>query len=248
MKSRQVLVVDGFLPRSRPTNRCSSGARRSSSSACPIPADPAITRHVAAFLRRHAAARARRWPTPTRRAQHPTPPPPTAPPPAGSRHAAAEWRSFSCRCARRAPAARPSPVARRSAARAAQRRIPTSPSRAARSPYALVRQGTGGRIGGGSARSYFLVLEEQASRGAAICLLPRGSEEGHEIPLPERRFSAAPGPAGALPPRRRSTDTSYLAGRDRRRLAKTTSSACRRSPPVVQAPAGSSQRERAPCN
>jgi hypothetical protein len=55
--------------------------------------------------------------------------------------------------------------------------------------YALVRQGHGQRIGGGSARSYFLVLEDQGEQKRGLCLLPRGSEEGHEIPLPERSFS-----------------------------------------------------------
>ncbi len=53
--------------------------------------------------------------------------------------------------------------------------------------YGLTRQGEGVRIGGGSARSYFLKLD-QDSGSQGICLLPRGTEPGIEIPLPERRF------------------------------------------------------------
>ncbi|MEH6822411.1 MAG: Hsp70 family protein [Motiliproteus sp.] len=56
--------------------------------------------------------------------------------------------------------------------------------------HGLARRGRGVRIGGGSARSYFLKLDQDTPDTAAqgICLLPRGSEPGVEIPLPERQF------------------------------------------------------------
>ncbi|WP_341312113.1 Hsp70 family protein [Paraburkholderia sp. IMGN_8] len=62
--------------------------------------------------------------------------------------------------------------------------------------YALARAGQAPKIGGGSPRSYFLVLDETgdgngngepAPRG--ICLLPRGTEEGHEILIEDRTFA-----------------------------------------------------------
>ncbi|AKF11056.1 Chaperone protein DnaK [Sandaracinus amylolyticus] len=57
--------------------------------------------------------------------------------------------------------------------------------------YGLARRGVGLRIGGGSARSYFLLLppvsEDAPRRG--LCLLPRGAEEGEEVTLEERTFS-----------------------------------------------------------
>ncbi len=57
--------------------------------------------------------------------------------------------------------------------------------------YGLARRGLIVRkIGGGSARSYFLLVEsenDEFRRG--ICLLPRGSDEGLEIILAERSFS-----------------------------------------------------------
>ncbi len=57
--------------------------------------------------------------------------------------------------------------------------------------YGLARRGIAiSKIQGGSARSYFLSIGteegEQASRG--VCVLPRGTEEGVEITLRERRF------------------------------------------------------------
>ncbi|MDD2879916.1 MAG: hsp70 family protein [Rhodoferax sp.] len=58
--------------------------------------------------------------------------------------------------------------------------------------YALAQQGLAPVIGGGSARSYFLVLEEASGPGRApsgICLLPRGTEPGQEVRLSGRTFS-----------------------------------------------------------
>ena len=58
--------------------------------------------------------------------------------------------------------------------------------------YALAQQGLAPVIGGGSARSYFLVLEDAKSAGKSprgICLLPRGSEPGREVRLSERSFA-----------------------------------------------------------
>ncbi len=57
--------------------------------------------------------------------------------------------------------------------------------------YGLARRGLGVKIGGGSPRSYFLLIDgTEAEREAhkAVCLLPRGAEEGEEL-APERTFS-----------------------------------------------------------
>ena len=45
------------------------------------------------------------------------------------------------------------------------------------------------RIGGGSARSYFLKVESKSDVPLGVCILPKGSEEGDEVPLVERRFA-----------------------------------------------------------
>jgi hypothetical protein len=56
--------------------------------------------------------------------------------------------------------------------------------------YALARHGHGPRIGGGSARSFFLLLAgEPGQPQQGVCLLPRGTEEGQPIRLAGRVFS-----------------------------------------------------------
>jgi molecular chaperone DnaK (HSP70) len=55
--------------------------------------------------------------------------------------------------------------------------------------YAMARRGESLRIGGGSARTYFLIVRDEGQRRRGVCLLPRGSEEGREIRLTERTFS-----------------------------------------------------------
>ena len=55
--------------------------------------------------------------------------------------------------------------------------------------YALARRGQAPRIGGGSPRSYFLVLGEAGKDKRAVCILPRGSASGEEIRLTERLFA-----------------------------------------------------------
>lgn len=61
--------------------------------------------------------------------------------------------------------------------------------------YAMARKDKKLKIGGGAARSYFLLVDtlkkgsgsDQGKRG--VCILPKGSEEGHEILLSDRQFA-----------------------------------------------------------
>ncbi|MDW5441597.1 Hsp70 family protein [Polaromonas sp. SM01] len=58
--------------------------------------------------------------------------------------------------------------------------------------YALAQQGLAPKIGGGSARSYFLQLDDTKdakAKAQGICLLPRGSEPGREVLLNGRSFA-----------------------------------------------------------
>jgi molecular chaperone DnaK (HSP70) len=55
--------------------------------------------------------------------------------------------------------------------------------------YSKARRGAQLKIGGGSARSYFLHLQEKNKRSQALCLLAKGTDEGTEIRLTSRRFS-----------------------------------------------------------
>ena len=55
--------------------------------------------------------------------------------------------------------------------------------------YALARAGKAPRIGGGSARSYFLVLDDGITSQRGICVLPFGAEEGKAVTLADRTFA-----------------------------------------------------------
>ncbi|HEX8796701.1 MAG TPA: Hsp70 family protein [Polyangiaceae bacterium] len=57
--------------------------------------------------------------------------------------------------------------------------------------YALARRGRGTRIGGGSARGYFVAVDETLSR--AVCVVPRGAEEGVTHGVRGRTFALATG-------------------------------------------------------
>src|SRR5439155_916088 len=50
--------------------------------------------------------------------------------------------------------------------------------------FGLARRGLGVRIGGGAARTYYLGLGD----GRALCLVPRGMEEGEKLEIAEPEF------------------------------------------------------------
>jgi len=57
--------------------------------------------------------------------------------------------------------------------------------------YAIARRDKKIKIGGGSARSYFLLVDtdNKQDKQKGICVLPRGSEEGVEVLLKEQQFA-----------------------------------------------------------
>ncbi|GAL03783.1 chaperone protein DnaK [Photobacterium aphoticum] len=55
--------------------------------------------------------------------------------------------------------------------------------------YAKARHGAQLKIGGGSARSFFLVLEGKKKAKQGLCILPKGLDEGTEIRLKDRKFA-----------------------------------------------------------
>jgi len=55
--------------------------------------------------------------------------------------------------------------------------------------YALARHGKGIKIGGGAARSYFVQVADEQQTQQAVCVLPRGTEEGLPIQLTDRIFA-----------------------------------------------------------
>ncbi|CAG1022505.1 Chaperone protein HscA [Patescibacteria group bacterium] len=55
--------------------------------------------------------------------------------------------------------------------------------------YAIARLDKKLKIGGGAARSYFLLVDTDTDKPQGVCLLPRGSEEGEEVLLTAHRFA-----------------------------------------------------------
>jgi molecular chaperone DnaK (HSP70) len=56
--------------------------------------------------------------------------------------------------------------------------------------YGLVRRGMGRRIGGGAAHSFYVGLEtKRGDEAKALCLIPRGYEEGQTVELGARTFN-----------------------------------------------------------
>lgn len=55
--------------------------------------------------------------------------------------------------------------------------------------YAKARHGAQLKIGGGSARSFFLALEDKKKGKQGICILPKGIDEGEEVRLKQRKFA-----------------------------------------------------------
>src|SRR5262249_4904251 len=56
--------------------------------------------------------------------------------------------------------------------------------------YGMVRRGMGRRIGGGAAHSFYVGLEnKRGEEPKALCVIPRGSEEGQTLELGSRTFN-----------------------------------------------------------
>lgn len=168
------LLVDGFLPLIGPDEYPQGRRAAVVEFGLPYAADPAISRHLAGFLAKHATV-ARQALGDALAADAP-PMPDAVLLNGGVFHGAilaerllallAHWRG--------APLIRldnPEPdlaVARGAVA------------------YGLARRGQGVRIGGGAAHGYFLAVDSGGER-KGVCLLPRGAEEGQEVRL-DREF------------------------------------------------------------
>ncbi len=190
------LLLDGFFPlvplAASPTR--ASPQAGLAELGLPYAQDAAITRHLAAFLRRHARtiALARSQSGPAGSAaiargsassEGSTDSSPFVPVDAVLYNGGAlspallSERLSSAISAWRTPGARPLKLLSNDAPDLAVARGAAT--------YALVRRGLGLRIGGGSPRSYYLAVGEGAQ---AVCAIPRGAAEGVELSIPNRTF------------------------------------------------------------
>jgi molecular chaperone DnaK (HSP70) len=174
------IVLDGFFP----LNEDREGARRARAGivefGLPYASDPAITRHLADFLRQHAQAAREALGIEDDGLPVPAPVPDTLLLNGGVFRGAA----LAERLAETLSAWRGQPI------RVLHNADPDVAVARGAVAYTLARQGLAPAIESGSARSYFLLLEDGQSGGAlsAVCLLPRGEKPGVEVRLLERSF------------------------------------------------------------
>ncbi len=196
------MIVDGFFPRvtadARPT-RMRGGIVEFG---LPYVADPAVTRHLATFLALHAAAS--RQALGVDDGEAPEPPVPDTLLLNGGVFRA---EALAGRLGETLAGWREAPL------RVLHNGDPDVAVARGAVAYALARRGLGPRIGGGSARSYFLVMEEGDTRSRqGICVLPRGTEEGREIRLADRTFALRLGQPVRFHLVSSSADTPYPPG------------------------------------
>jgi hypothetical protein len=160
----RALLLEGFFPRVAATDAPARAARVAGLAELGLPyaSDPAITRHAAAFLRRHARTM-------------------------GGLHVDAVLYNGGA-LAPALLADRLTEVISSWGGKPVTRLRNDAPDLAVArgaATYALVRRGLGLRIGGGSPRAYYIGVGEG---GQAVCVVPRGAPEGEAMPL-DRDFS-----------------------------------------------------------
>lgn len=179
----ELLIVEGFFPMVEAAEQPKRGRGGIVEFGLPYASDPAITRHLAGFLNLHATA--------IRQA------------------VGVDEQAFPDTVLLNGGVFRAETLARRltdtlSAWRGAAPRLlhndnPDVAVARGAVAYALARHGRAPKIGGGSARSYFLMLDKSGDKSRqdeatkrsrrGICILPRGSETGREILLTDRSFA-----------------------------------------------------------
>jgi molecular chaperone DnaK (HSP70) len=202
LRRREVteLVVDGFFPRAQADERPRRVRGGLVELGLPYVADPAVTRHIAGFLADHAGA--------AREALGARAPGPgVLPVPDAVLLNGGVFRSpvLAGRVLEVLGAWRGEPP---------QRLCNDAPELAvARGAVAfgLARRGLAPRIGGGAARSYFIGLGA-ADGPRAVCVLPRGTEEGHEVVLADRAFALRVGRPAKFDLLSSTADAGYAAG------------------------------------
>ncbi|MCY1021218.1 Hsp70 family protein [Pyxidicoccus sp. MSG2] len=177
------LVLDGFFPASAPGERPRRAARMALQElGLPYVQDPAVTRHLAAFLAQHAAAgfAALGEAAP---AEGALPRPDAILLNGGVFNSPQISERLVLALSAWWPGAPRIPLLRHTSLELAVAR--------GAAYYGLVRRGHGLRIGGGAARAYYVGLQRPADSAEqpALCLIPRGFEEGQKVDLGERPFT-----------------------------------------------------------
>ncbi|WP_342118047.1 Hsp70 family protein [Pseudoduganella sp. OTU4001] len=173
------IVLDGFFPLNESQQPAQSKRGGIVEFGLPYASDPAITRHLASFLRQHAAAARAALGQPD---DGSLPVPDTLLLNGGVFRAA----KLAERLQATLSAWRGQPV------RVLHNDDPDVAVARGGVACALGKQGLAPTIAGGSPRSYWLLLDSARAPGVsrrAVCLLPRGTASGQEVRLAERSFA-----------------------------------------------------------
>ena len=169
----EALVLDGFFPLTGPDETVRSARRGIVELGLPYARDPAVTRHVAAFLRQHQVDSGQG------RERVSLAYPDALLLNGGVFHAPA----IAERLQRQLESWRGAPV------QVLNNANPDLAVARGAVAYRLAQQGLGQRIRSGSARSYFLLLEGAASKPQGVCVLARGSDAGQPFTLEGQQFA-----------------------------------------------------------
>jgi len=175
----QAIVLDGFFPLN-PEQEAAHRARAGIVEfGLPYASDPAVTRHLAGFLRQHAQA--------AREALGLPPGDDTLPVPDTLLLNGGVFRgdALARRLADVLGGWRGEPV------RVLHNLDPDVAVARGAVAYSLAREGAAPAIESGSARSYYLLLDDKPhdDKLRAVCILPRGAAAGTEVLLSERSFA-----------------------------------------------------------
>lgn len=184
------IIVDGFFPKVAPDEYAKQRRSGIVEFGLPYASDPAITRHLASFLNQHASAAREALGSLAPNEESPAVPDTLLLNGGVFRSPALAQRLESTLAAWRG---RPLQLLHNENPDVAVARGAVA--------YSLAREGLAPKIGGGSARSYYLVIDEPAKNrtkedeqktaqfGRGICILPRGTEQGSEMLLHDRTFA-----------------------------------------------------------
>jgi hypothetical protein len=180
------IILEGFFPRNRADEappRANKGGIQELG--LPYVADPAITKHIAAFLRRHSAAAFEALGQGEGSADA-LPRPDAILLNGGVFNSEALAKRLVEVLSSWWPARSPIPLLEHDS-------LDLAVARGA-AYYGLVRQGWGQKISGGTAHAFYVGLAAKKDAAAqAVCLIPRGFEEGQDVELKDRAFNLTVG-------------------------------------------------------
>jgi molecular chaperone DnaK (HSP70) len=179
----QAIVLDGFFPLN-PAQETPQRARAGIVEfGLPYASDPAVTRHLAGFLRQHAQAAREALGLPPGDAALPVPVP--VPDTLLLNGGVFRGAALAQRLAEVLTRWRGAPV------RVLHNLDPDVAVARGAVAYSLAREGAAPAIESGSARTYYLLLDDKVhdEKLRAVCILPRGAAAGSEVLLSARSFA-----------------------------------------------------------